>query len=359
METEPYSVQVDGVNSSQWAEWFDSFADSNLYQTWSYGAVRWGEGNLSHLVLKQGGQPVAMAQLRIVKWNRPRCGIAYLRWGPLLHRKEGELDRDVVERMARALRDEYVDKRRLFLRIIPHAFEGTLRAEALRAAFALHGIKTVAGGSPQKTFVLDLDPPLEVVRKNLDQKWRNQLNRAEKNELTVEEVTRPEQVEAFAKIYDEMWSRKKFKGSTDIHEYWAMQESLPPSQRMRFILCTLEGEIMVGYIGTGLGQSGIYLVGATSHAGLKSKGSYLMQWTMIQWLKEKGIRYYDLGGINAVSNPGVYHFKRGLSGREETYLPHMVACRNFWSAAFAKLSDMASGSFRQCLNRLLRRDRTT
>ena len=57
-------------------------------------------------------------------------------------------------------------------------------------------------------------------------------------------------------------------------------------------------------------------LGATSDDGLNAKGAYLLQWTLIQWLKENGIKWYDLGGIDPEGNPGVYSFKRGLSGTD-------------------------------------------
>ena len=38
---------------------------------------------------------------------------------------------------------------------------------------------------PTGPFVLDLTPPLEELRGRLDKKWRNQLTRSEKNNLTV------------------------------------------------------------------------------------------------------------------------------------------------------------------------------
>jgi lipid II:glycine glycyltransferase (peptidoglycan interpeptide bridge formation enzyme) len=60
----------------------------------------------------------------------------------------------------------------------------------------------------------------------------------------------------------------------------------------------------------------VYLLGATGDDGLKAKGSYLLQWRLLERLKEVGCHWYDLGGIDPKSNPGVYHFKQGLSGDE-------------------------------------------
>jgi lipid II:glycine glycyltransferase (peptidoglycan interpeptide bridge formation enzyme) len=46
-----------------------------------------------------------------------------------------------------------------------------------------------------------------------------------------------------------------------------------------------------------------------------------LQWNTIVRAKSRGIRYYDLGGIDAVANPGVYHFKSGLGGDERCGVP--------------------------------------
>jgi len=60
-------VEIDRVTSAEWAELLELFVDANVYQTWSFGAIRWGEGNLSHVVLKRDGDVVGIAQVRIVR----------------------------------------------------------------------------------------------------------------------------------------------------------------------------------------------------------------------------------------------------------------------------------------------------
>src|SRR5437762_8097638 len=78
-----WQVEVDRATPEEWFQMLDLFEDANIYQTWSYGAVRWGRKNLSHLVLKRYGEVFAIAQLRIVRPIRFNFGMAYLRWGPL------------------------------------------------------------------------------------------------------------------------------------------------------------------------------------------------------------------------------------------------------------------------------------
>src|SRR5208283_6155309 len=82
--------------------------------------------------------------------------------------------------------------------------------------------------------------------------------------------------------------------------------------------------------------SAIYLLGATSDDGLKSKGAYLLQWTLIQWLKGNDIRWYDLGGIDPDGNPGVYSFKRGFSGLDVCQINPLVASNSAVSSGIVK-----------------------
>lgn len=337
-----WQVEVDRATPAEWSRMLDLFDDANLYQTWSYGAVRWGRKNLSHLVLKRDEEVLGMAQVRIVRPTRLNFGMAYLRWGPLCHRCGRELDAEAVMGMARALQEEYVCKRRLLLQILPNAFVGSSRSALFQSAFS--GF-TQEPGTPEnmyRTFILDLAPPLDELRRNLDKKWRNQLTRSEKNGLRVVTGTGPYEYQEFSRIYKQMQERKAFESTVDINEFGRIQEDLPEAQRMRILICEQDGLPMAGVVASAMGDSAIYLLGATSDDGLNAKGAYLLQWTLIQWLKENGFKWYDLGGINPEWNPGVYSFKKGLSGTDVSQLTPLVACENAVSAAVVKASRVAN-----------------
>jgi FemAB family len=85
-----------------------------------------------------------------------------------------------------------------------------------------------------------------------------------------------------------------------------------------------------------MGDSAVYLLGATNDDGLNSKGAYLLQWTLIRWLKENGAKWYDLGGIDPEGNPGVYHFKRGLSGVDICQMNLLAASDSAVSSGIVK-----------------------
>jgi lipid II:glycine glycyltransferase (peptidoglycan interpeptide bridge formation enzyme) len=107
---------------------------------------------------------------------------------------------------------------------------------------------------------------------------------------------------------------------------------------MRILICKEGGIPVAGVVASALGDTAIYLLGATSDHGLNARGTYLLQWTLIKWLRENGVKWYDLGGIDPGRNPGVYHFKKGLSGSDVTHMNPMIACDSAMSSVIVKAS---------------------
>lgn len=331
-------VEVDRATPTEWSAMLDLFYDANLYQTWSYGAIRWGRKNLSHLVLKRNGEVFAIAQLRIIRPTRFNFGMAYLRWGPVCHQRGKELDAEITACVARALHEEYVSKRGLLLQILPNAFEGSARAAVFQSSFSKFTQEPRTADNEYRTFVLDLTPPIEELRKKLDAKWRNKLTQSEKKGLKIVAGNGTDEYRTFCQMYEQMWKRKTFETTVDVEEFGRIQEDLPETHRMRVLICEQAGTPVSGVVASAMGDSAIYLLGATSDDGLNAKGAYLLQWTLIQWLKENGIRWYDLGGIDPEGNPGVYSFKRGFSGNDVHQLSPLVACSNVVSSAVVRAS---------------------
>lgn len=331
-----WQVEVDRTTPSEWSQMLDLFDDANLYQTWSYGEIRWGAQSLSHLVLKRAGEVQALAQVRIIRPTPFKFGMAYLRWGPLHKRRERPYDLEVLACMANALEQEYVGKRKLFLRILPNVFANTPCATNFQSAFGRFKVETPQKNDHYRTFLVDLSPSIEELRKRLDKKWRNQLSAAEKKSLQIRGGYDEDLYRTFCNIYYQMRNRKGFETTVDVEEFGRIQQNLPESHRMQVLICEDNGVPVAGLVASAMGDSAIYLLGATSDDGLKSKGAYLLQWAMIKWLKERGIRWYDLGGIDPERNPGVYHFKKGFSGADVTQIDPLVACDSLVSSTVVR-----------------------
>jgi lipid II:glycine glycyltransferase (peptidoglycan interpeptide bridge formation enzyme) len=200
--------------------------------------------------------------------------------------------------------------------MLPNVFREDLSAPGFEAVCAQAGFRFSNAVPQYRTIRVDLTPEPALIRKCLDQKWRNQLNGAERNGLTVREGASDELFAEFSAIYRELLARKQFETTVDIDEFSRIHQALPDSLKMRVLLCEKDGKVMAGLVGAAIGETGVYLLGATSNEGMKAKGSYLLQWRMMQWLRQSGCKWYDLGGINPQRNPGVYHFKSGFGGQE-------------------------------------------
>jgi len=331
-------AEIDKVEKQEWENLLPLFDDATIYQSWSYGTVRWGKRSLSHLVLKVNNQVVGLAQVTIKKAPFIKAGIAYIPWGPLWQRKDEENKLENIHCLIKALKDEYVFKRGLFLRIKPHYFKNEDQVD-FASILRSEGFQQNARLSRYRTLLLDLSQSLTDIRKNLDQKWRNQLNRSEKNKMTVMEGISDDLYEIFLNLQKEMMIRKQYEPGVDYGEFREIQKDLPETQKMRIIVCSYEGKPVTATIGSAIGNTGIYLLGATGNTGLQLKGAYLSQWLMIGWMKDRGCRWYDLGGINPESNPGVYHFKAGLSGREVHHIGQVEICQSKVSKLVVKIVD--------------------
>lgn len=309
-----YTVDFGHFDKETWYELMSYFQDANLYQAWSYDMVRFDSKAISHMILRRDNTVVAAAQVRIYRLPLPRIGSAYVRWGPMWQLKQTEADLEVYRQAVRALRNEFSLRRGFVLRINPLAHKG--QNEDIKQILQEEGYTSHEENKIERTLIIDLTPSMPELRANLDQKWRNSLNRAEKNGLELVMGEEDQLVEKFIEIYAQMLSRKGLlEPPSDVNHLRAVQRDLPPALKLKVILCRLNGEFCSGAIFSAIGTTSVYLSGATSDAGLKTNGSYVVQWAFVKWLKENGFLHYDLNGINPQTNPGTYHFKRGLAGK--------------------------------------------
>jgi hypothetical protein len=351
-----YTADFDIVDRRHWHDILGRFSDANIYQTWSYDAIRGGESRLSHMVLRCGGEAVAAAQARLISIPFLGMGAAYLRWAPMWQRQNQSPDPAVFQQAVRALRNEYVCRRGLILRIFPCLYEDNSRITA--NVLAQEGYTPVPEEAHGRTLIMDIGQPLDEVRKKLDQKWRNCLNKSERNNLEVIEGADDALFADFIGIYRALLDRKQFRQPNDINEFRMIQNDLPPEYKMRIFLCRSGTLSSAGVICAAVGDTGLYVFGATNEEGLTNKSSYLLQWKAIQWMTHRGCRYYNLNGINPVKNPGGYHFKAGLSGKngkDVSYLGRFDSSPNAPAAKLARIADTLFPSMKGLLNKMGRR----
>ncbi|HXH47963.1 MAG TPA: peptidoglycan bridge formation glycyltransferase FemA/FemB family protein [Terriglobia bacterium] len=308
-----YASEVDAVDEHEWYQILQKFNDANIYQTYAAGVVYCGRRNISHLILKKNGEVVAAAQAKILKLPWVNVGTATIQSGPLLRIGSNEPDLETFRRAVRALRNEYVCKRGLVLRILPDFYSDD--PACFSAILAEEGFSLIPRDVRCRTILMDLRPSLEEIYGGIAKSWRRNLKRANARALEVIEGTSEGLFKEFLGIYEETVSRKKFVSFADINKFRQVQARLPENLKMIILLARSEEGLCAGLVCTAIGNSATPLFAATSNAGMASRGSYLLHWSLIKKLKERGFSTYDLGGIDPTGNPGTYRFKNELGGR--------------------------------------------
>ena len=352
-----YEAEIDVVDRAEWLSVLTQFDDATLYQTWSYGSFRWGERNMSHVVLRRNGDVVAAAQARIVRLPVIGAGIANLKWGPLWKRRQEEEEPEVFRTMLCALRNEYVIKRGLLLRIVPNQVcENTA---TMRSILMAEGFRPESCAVPYNTLVMDLSPSLDELRLGLRKNWSQHLGQAERNDLIIREGNGDELFETIIRLYKDMLARKRFVSFLDIEEFRSMQNALDSRSKMKIMVCEAGGEAVAARVVSLINDVAIDLIAATSDRGLKTKASYFVFWRMVEWLKASGCRWYDLGGIDPESNQGVYQFKAGLVGKNgrEVSFEEFEQSHSILSSSVVRMGDHLRAILRKRKGSLKRNSR--
>jgi len=205
-------VDIGRVSAAVWAETIGAFRDATLYQASAYAETLWDSRQITRVIVRRRNCVVAAAQVRVLKVPLMPAGIAYVGWGPLWRRGCSPDDHSAFDLAIAALHKEFVRKRGLLLRIVPNVEERESAFGPLCATLRRLGFRRAVDLPAYRTFRIGLDSPLSTLRANLDHKWRNQLNRAERNGLEVLEGESQELYRTFLALYDEMlyaWNRRK------------------------------------------------------------------------------------------------------------------------------------------------------
>lgn len=331
--TSELPASIDRIGHPEWDRLLPQFHDATIYQTWSYGAGRWGSPSLSHLVLMRDDVPVGLAQVAVRRVPLLGAGIAYVPWGPLW-RRDGT-DPEVFRALVRALRDEYSERRGLLLRIAPH--EHLDPTSPVAAILVQEGYRRTADF--YRTLLIDLRQSPEELRRQMSRRWRRALDKAEHLGLQIEEGTSDDLYAVFKGIHRDMVRRKGFVPAVDVDQFQQIQHELPDGLKMHILVCRQEDRPTAALMASAIGDTGVGLLGATATEGLSSGSFHLLNVRMMAWLKERGALYYDFGGYDPVRNRGTARFKDGLRGADVSFVGRYEVCSSRLSGPLVGLAE--------------------
>ncbi len=296
-------VNWDTLSYPEW-DAHHAAAAAPLQQDWAYGACMktLGVGVLRALV-EQDGAPVALAQFIVRRMVGGLANMALCSLGPVWLQPLSSADK---ARVYKALKKTIPLKN---LRVV--AFTPL---EAQGPELGLSRWRRVMTG--HSTVMLDLQPELEVLRAQLDGRWRYSLARAEESSLTIHRVgTNAGQ---YRWLLDAEMQQREQRGLHGLPlQFFDLY--VPSRQQPTKTILTMRADVgrdrVAGMMFLIHGESATYQVGWTNDAGREHNAHNLILWNAIQELRERGVRKLDLGGVNTTRSAGIARFKIGTGGQ--------------------------------------------
>ena len=172
--------------------------------------------------------------------------------------------------------------------------------------------------------VLNLENSEEEILKNMRQRLRRALRKAEKNQITIEKTSDPKAIHDFYQI--ELQTAKR-------HDFYAFSEDFLTKQFTAFAknneavlyIAKLNGEILAENFMIFYGNEASYHYGVSSELGTKYSGAPLLHMEAMRDARKRGIKRYNFWGIVDENDTkhrfyGVSVFKRGFGVEELKYL---------------------------------------
>ncbi len=161
---------------------------------------------------------------------------------------------------------------------------------------------------------LSLVLSVEQLRKNLQQKWRNTLNAAEKNGLSLRISNQKSDLQWLIERYKELMSSKQFQG-TPVHLIEALYLNAANTQFF-IAIADFDGAACAAVLIALHGNSATYLVGWNGETGRNLKANHFLLWNSMLELKTRGFEWFDVGGMDEKNLPMITSFKEGLGGTD-------------------------------------------
>jgi len=307
----------DITDKQQWDDFVTSHEEANFLHSW-----QWGEFHLSRgkTVVRRGvfdGDKLIGVYEGEVETARRGRHIA-VAGGPIVD----WTDKPAVEALVADMREQGRKYHCAFVRVRPQ-LEKTDESMRLFRELGLHAAPMYL--SVELAGVLDLEKSEDELLKNMRQRLRRALRKAEKNGITIEKSTDPARMKEFYDIQLQTAGR---------HHFIAFSESFLTKQFAAFaednsaVLYTARynGEVLAQNFMIFYGNEASYHYGVSTELGTKLSGAPLLHMQAMRDARERGIKRYNFWGIVDEDDTkhrfyGVSVFKRGFGVDELRYVP--------------------------------------
>lgn len=230
----------------------------------------------------------------------------------------GELDSAARAAVFRALRRHFNPWRWNFMAFQPELEDTADNQGLLKQA----GYRRVMTG--YSTIWCDLAADTETLRASLNAKWRNQLKSAEGSTLEITVGGRKQH--QYAWLLEKETAQQKTRGYQGIPTglvpiYASIADRFAPddpSVGVMSVSAIAGRKKVAGAVFLLHGNSATYHIGWSGDDGRRMNAQNRVLWEGMLALKERGIRFLDMGGINTGEGAGIARFKLGLGAKPVT-----------------------------------------
>lgn len=306
-------MRVRLVAPTDWPALASGFEDLGFEQGLSYAraaAVRVG-AEARFLAVERAGVPVAAAAVRIKRVPGLGRGIAWIPSGPLVLPRGGAVpDAALLSAILTALRDHFSGQEGHILRL---RLSGLARQdpEAVRCIASGAGFVHTSRAPRYRSIALDLTHGPDALMGALNGKWRTDLRLALKSGLVLERGTGTAIEARFLTMLRAVQTAKGFRPEIGPQFHFPLHGE---DYAVETLIAVKSGQDVAGIVTGTAGTCATYLFGATADAGRPLRAGYFLTWEAVRLAQARGLAWYDLGGIDAETNPDVARFKERMNG---------------------------------------------
>lgn len=326
------AARVKFIDPDRFDEIAADFADVTQEQTAGFVRARWGGSRLETMTIERNGRVIGAAAVVVIRIPANIGGVAIVKWGPLLRKSDASEDPNLLVANLAALKHEYVERRQCYLTVMPQADPG--QSKAMVTALEKLGFTQGAAMPSPERYLVNVSLSSEDLRKSLDQKWRYNLKKAERNAFDISIVDVEEGIARFMRLYEQMMTRKRFKDSSAIRTLPDLMRTPVAALKPMIVMLRHEGSDVAGAVIDTSGERAVYLYGATDDRALPLKAGFALHWWIADLLcSMPRVRWYDLGGNDG--DRGLHQFKKGFVGNHgaiELMPPSYNCCNTALSA---------------------------
>lgn len=309
---------IDAKSRDQWDQFITSHPEANFLQSWDFYEFYLSRGNqvVRRIAVDEDGK--IMAAYAGVVETAKRGRYLAIAGGPILDWQNHELVKAVFADMKQAGEQHHC----VFVRVRPQLEQSEQSLKLMREL----GLKPAPMYlSVEFAGILNLEKSEEELLAGMRQRLRRALRKAEKNGLTIEKSTNPQDIHEFYQIELQTAGR---------HQFIAFSEDFLEKQFAAFVkhgeavlyTAKYQGETLAQNFMIFYGNEASYHYGVSSELGTKYSGAPLLHLEAMRDARKRGIKRYNFWGIADENDTkhrfyGVSCFKRGFGVEELKYTP--------------------------------------